>query len=166
MTADDYLKALDQYAENQVIERMLLIEKELEEIPDGRFDAAVPVSNDNKDKASIRNLTDETLRCFTDEKVRMIYIAAQVNRIDIKVEVAIAEIMRIYRHSIGTAASFSMVPTGPSTNRITVAAVVCQKIVSCFVVPTVSFETVLEIVKAVIWDDVGHNVQISLRRKA
>jgi len=70
--------------------------------------------------------------------------------------------MRIYKHSVSSAIGLSKTPTASSTNRVSVAAVVCQKIVSCFGVPTVGFDTVLAIVRKVIWDDVGHNFQILL----
>lgn len=40
----EYFAELDAYAENEYLERMKLIEKELREIKGGRFDAAVAVS--------------------------------------------------------------------------------------------------------------------------
>ena len=111
-------------------------------------------------KESIKLLTDTTARCFDHEKVRLLYIAAQVARIDLKVDLAIAECMRIYRHTVRSAAASGFIPAGPSTTRVTVAAVVCKTIAACFGLPTVSPKTIHEIVNIVIWEDMGHDVSI------
>ena len=92
----------------------------------------------------------------------MLFIAAEAARIDLKVEVAIAETMRVYKHSIGSAASLGMIPAAPTITRVSVVAVVCQKIVSCFGIHTVNYQTILAIVKSVIWDDIRHNFQVLL----
>ena len=100
------------------------------------------------------------MRCFDHEKVRLSYIAAQVNTIDLKVELAIAESMRIYKHSVRTSLFSGIAPGGATTTRLTVAAVVCQKVVNCFGVPGVSTQTIQQIVKAVVWDDVKHGMSV------
>ena len=98
-----------------------------------------------------------TASCFDDEKLRLVYIAAQVTRIDLKIDLAIIETMRIYKRVVGSAVGAAFVPGGSSTNRVTVAIVVCKAIVASFGTPTVSAATIQEIVKSIIWDDVEHN---------
>jgi hypothetical protein len=83
-------------------------------------------------------------------------------RIDLKVDLAIAETMRIYRHTVRSALAAGFIPGGATTTRFTVAAVVCKAIVSCFGIPTVSAKTIQEIVGSVIWEDMGHNAAILL----
>jgi hypothetical protein len=112
------------------------------------------------DKDSISDLTETTARCFDHEKVRLLYISAQVTRIDLKVDLAIAETMRIYKHTVRSALASGFIPGGPSATRLTVATVVCKTIVACFGVPTVSSKTVMEIVRSIIWEDIGHNMSV------
>ncbi|KAF8851319.1 hypothetical protein BDZ45DRAFT_730994 [Acephala macrosclerotiorum] len=154
------LEAFDAYAEAQFEQRMKEIETELLEIEGGRFDAAVGVSIDADDTESIGQLTETTLSCFNHDKVRLVYIASQVTRIDLKVDMAIAETMRIYKHTVRSALASGFVPGGSSTTRITVATVVCKAIITCFGLPGVSPKTILEIVDSVIWEDMGHNFSV------
>lgn len=113
-----------------------------------------------EDKTSIRLLAEETARCFDNEKVRMLYIAAQVARIDLKVDLAVTKTMHIYTRILKTASSVSMVPLGNTAHRVTVAVVVCKAVVHAFGVPSVTAATVQEIVKNVIWDDMGRNFSV------
>ncbi|KAL9079902.1 MAG: hypothetical protein Q9157_001241 [Trypethelium eluteriae] len=154
----EFMARLQSFPEEQLQERMKLIENELLEVDTGRFDAILGVSKD--DEASLRFLTTETLRCFDHEKVRLSYIAAQVNTIDLKVELAIAESMRVYKHTMRTSVASGIIPGGATTTRLTVAAVVCQKVVNCFGVPGVSVQTIQQIVKTVVWDDVKNNLAV------
>jgi hypothetical protein len=170
----EYMAALDEYATTEFHTRMELIERELLEIEDGRFDAIVSVSKGRPsppcsllkskrppdDQDSIRTLTDVTARCFDHEKVRMLYIASQITRIDLKIDLAVAETMHIYRHALRHTAAAGALPGGASAHRIAVAALVCRAVVGCFGVPTVSARTVQQIVKAVVWDDVGSSLPL------
>ena len=97
------------------------------------------------------------MRCFDIEKVRLHYIAAQVTRVDLKVDLAITETIRIYNHALRSAAATAVIPGGATTTRVSVAAVICKSIVTCFGVPKVSPETVQQIVKSIVWDDMGNN---------
>ncbi|KAH9216224.1 hypothetical protein DL95DRAFT_460511 [Leptodontidium sp. 2 PMI_412] len=155
-----YWTELEVYAENEYVKRMELIEKELHEIEGGRFDAAVGISKDDTDTIGV--LTETTSSCFNHERLRRFYISAQVTRIDMKVDLAISETIRIYKHTVRGAAAAAFFPGGATTNRITVAAVVCNAIVTCFGVPTVSSETVLAILRSVIWEDIGQNFSLLL----
>ena len=87
----------------------------------------------------------------------MLYVAAQVARIDLKVDLAVTETMKIYRRVLKSAISVSAIPLGSTTNRVTVAVVVSKAVVNAFGVPSVTAATVQEIVKNIIWDDVGRS---------
>lgn len=113
-----------------------------------------------EDHKSIQELTEETARCFDHEKVRMLYIAAQVARIDLKVDLAVTKTMQIYERILKTAGGVSAVPLGNTTCRVTVAVVVCKAVVNAFGVPSVTAATVQQIVKNVIWDDMGRNFRV------
>ena len=86
----------------------------------------------------------------------MFYVAAQVTKIDLKIDLAIRETVRIYKHIIRSAAGIGFIPFGTTVNRVTTAVVVCKAIVSAFGVPSVGAGTVQEIVKNLVWDDVQH----------
>lgn len=103
-------------------------------------------------------LTDETAKCFDHEKVRASYVAAQVSNVDLKVDLAANDAMRIYKQTIKSLSATSFIPLASTTTRVTVAAVVCKAVVHSFGVPSVTSTTVQQIVKNVIWDDMGHNL--------
>ena len=79
-----------------------------------------------------------------------------------KIDCAIVETMKVYRKVIGTASGLAALPGASTTNRTAGAISVCKEIVKCFGLPTVSHETIFEIVKATVWDDVSHNVSTTL----
>ena len=68
--------------------------------------------------------------------------------------------MRLYRRIVRSAAGAAFVPLASSSNRVTVAVLICKAIVACFGTPTVSGVTIQEIVKSVVWDDLEHNFSI------
>ena len=109
------------------------------------------------DKRSIQTLTEETAGCFDHEKVRMLYIAAQVARIDLKVDLALTKTMQIYKQTLKSAGSVSVIPLANTTNQFTVAVVVCKAVVNAFGVPSVSAATVQQIVKNIVWEGMGLN---------
>ncbi len=83
------------------------------------------------------------------------YIAAQVARIDLKVDLAVTKTMQIYKRTLKSAGSVAAIPLGSTAYRITVAALVCKAVVNAFGVPTVTVATVQQIVKNIVWDDIG-----------
>lgn len=113
-----------------------------------------------EDVTSIQTLADETARCFDHEKVRMLYIAAQVARIDLKVDLAVTKTMQIYKRILKSASSMAVVPLGNTAHRVTVAVLVCKAVVNAFGVPSVTAATVQQIVKNVVWDDMGRNFSV------
>lgn len=112
------------------------------------------------DESSINMLAEETAHCFDHEKVRTSYIAVQVRRIGLKVDLAVTKTMQIYKRTLKSAIGVSVVPLGSSSNRVTVAVVVSKAIVSAFGVPSVTAATVLQITKNIIWDDMGSSMSI------
>ncbi|KAL8723618.1 MAG: hypothetical protein Q9181_007246 [Wetmoreana brouardii] len=146
------------YADEELRKRLIAIEEILSDIKDARYDAVVAVSKE--DKESIDTLAEETARCFDHEKVRRLYVAAQVRRIDLKVDLAVTKAMQIYKRALRSAGTISFIPLASTTNRVTVAVVVCKAVVNAFGVPSVTAATIQQIVKNVIWDDMGHNFSV------
>jgi hypothetical protein len=164
------LGSFDAYAEVHFKRRMKEIETELLEIEGGRFDGVVGVSVDSSlahvgmsqtlaftanhycldDEGSIGHLTETTLSYFNHDKVRLVYITSQVTRIDLKVDLAIAETMRIYKHTVRSALASGFIPGGASTTRITTTTMLYKAIITSFGLPRVSHKTVLEIMNSVI----------------
>lgn len=69
--------------------------------------------------------------------------------------------MKVYRKVIGTASGLAALPTAPTTNRTAGAVSVCKEIVKCFGLPTVTYQTIFEIIKSTIWDDMNHNLSVA-----
>lgn len=120
------------------------------------------LNNGVDDKEPIKVLAEETARCFDHEKVRMLYVAAQVARIDLKVDLATTKTMQIYKRVVKSAGGTSLIPMATTTSRVTVGAVVCTAVVNAFGVPSVTAATVRQIVKSIIWDDLGGNFKVFL----
>ncbi|KAL9624232.1 MAG: hypothetical protein Q9160_001479 [Pyrenula sp. 1 TL-2023] len=162
--ADSGLKATEQfnkareYAGDQIQNRLSEIESEMLKVEGGRFDGCVAVNQGDKD--SIQNLNQITWESFNQEKVRLMYIAAQTTNIDMKIDLAIMETMRVYRNVIGSASCLGLVPGASSANRTAAAYKICKVIVKSFGLPTLDSKTIIEIVKANVWDDLGHNVSV------
>ena len=116
--------------------------------------------NSIEDKSSIKMLAEETARCFDHEKVRMLYIAAQVRCIDLKVDLAVSKTMQIYKRTLKSAATVTAIPLGNTANQVTVAVVICTAVVNAFGVPSVTAATVQHIVKNIVWDGMGHNLSL------
>lgn len=64
------------------------------------------------DDASIANLSKTTAHCFDTDKVRLLYIRAQTSRIDLKIDIALCEIMRRYKKLIRSSTGSSFAPMG------------------------------------------------------
>lgn len=85
------------------------------------------------------------------------YVAAQVARMDLKVDSAVRETMRVYKNTIKSTPALGLIPLASSSNRVAVAVAVCKALVNSFSGPSINVTTVQQIVKNVIWDDVEHN---------
>lgn len=168
---------IDSYAEHQLQERLCKITEEMHEIAGGRIDECVAVSQgqppgslkegtvanfETEDKESISELTQKTADCFGTERVRLLYIRAQVTRVDLKIDLALAETMRVYRHILASSTTLAGVPIGSSTNKFSAAIHILRAILTCFGLPSVAPETVFAICKANLWDDLGNNMLVAI----
>lgn len=97
--------------------------------------------------ASISRLSDVTLQNVKYDNLRLLYVAAQVADIDLKINLALIERMKIYRRVLGTTSTLGFVPTAASGNLTASAISICKAIVQCFGLPTVNYNTVYQIVK-------------------
>ena len=90
----------------------------------------------------------------------MLCTAAQVTRIDLKVDSAVTKAMQIYKRILKSASGVSVVPLGNTTYRVIVAVVVCKAVVNAFGMSSVTAATIQQIVKNVIWDDMGRSFSV------
>ena len=105
-------------------------------------------------------MNQATLESVKDEKLQLLYIATQTASVNLKINTALGEVMKIYKKVLATVSTLSWAPGSSSTNRAASAISICRAIVQCFGLPTVTSQTVLEIVKRIVWDDAGHNLLI------
>ena len=166
-----------EYAVDQALKRLDLIKEEMRSIDKGHFDACVSIAKGvfgpdryttitqltiTDDIPSINYLSDVTLQNVKYENLRLLYVAAQVADIDLKINLAIIETMKIYRRVLGTTSVLGFIPTA-ALGDFTVSAIsISNAIVQCFGLPIMSPYTVYEIVKTSIWDDLGHYVSITI----
>lgn len=107
-------------------------------------------------------MSKTTSHTFDLDKVRLLYIRAQVTRIDLKVDLALCEVMRRYRPLVKTATGVSFTPIGATTHRKTAAAKVCKAILNCFGLPSLSAETAIATMKQNVWDHLGFDVLMAV----
>lgn len=100
-----------------------------------------------------------TVENVQNENLRLIYVAAQSADIDLKINFAIIETMKIYRRVLGTAA-LGCIPTVASIHLNASTISVGKAIVQCFGLPRVSYRSVYEIVKRNLWDDLDHEISV------
>ncbi len=110
--------------------------------------------------ASINRLSEVTLENVKHERLRMLYVAAQIADIDLKLNSALIETMRIYRRVLRTTSTVGVIPFTTWSNRTASAISICKAIVHCFGLPTINYNTIYEIVKSNVWDDLGHDVSV------
>lgn len=99
------------------------------------------------DQKSIEYLSQVTLENVKGPQLHMLYIATQTADINLKISTAIARVMRIYKKVLVTTASLCFAPGGTAANRASSAISICKEVVHCFGLPTISSETILNIVK-------------------
>ena len=107
---------------------------------------------------SLRRLNDVTIQSVRSEGLRLLYVAAQVADIDLKINCAIMETMKIYRDVLGTTSGLGALPLAAMSNRTAAAIAVCKSIVQCFGLPTISPNTIFQIIKLNVWDDLGDKI--------
>lgn len=116
------------------------------------------------DNGSIDDLNKATLESFSQERMRVLYIATQNASIDTKVDFAAIETIKIYRRLMGTSIALSMLPKASTSNRSAAILSICGEISRCFGLPGLNPSTLYEIIKFNLWDDIGHNVLTLLPR--
>ncbi|KAI4104328.1 MAG: hypothetical protein L6R37_003325 [Teloschistes peruensis] len=172
----DLDKKYAEYASERIKERTDLIESEFQNFDAGHLDGCVAVARSlsrlvtidirvlqltiTDDHKSIERLNQITLENVKDEKLQLLYIATQTASINLKINTAIGEVMKIYRRVLASTSTISCIPTAVTTNRAGAAMAICKAIVQCFGVPTVNYGRILEIVKTTVWGDAGHNALI------
>ncbi|OJD36050.1 ras gtpase [Diplodia corticola] len=150
----------DRHAKGQLEERISQIRKEMLEVPSGRLDACVAVSR--KDQTSIEALTETTFQCISNERVRLIYVGAQVAMIDLKIKLAVSQAMTVYRRTLRALVLVSGVPSGPTTTRTAAILEVCKRIITCFGLPASTAELALQILRAHVWSALANNVAVGI----
>ena len=112
------------------------------------------------DKDSLKRLNDKTLQNVKHEKLRLLYVAAQIADIDQKINCAILETMKIYKRVLGSTTALGAAPGSALSNRTASAVAVCRAIVQCFGIPTVSYQTVFQILRYNVLDDLINNISV------
>ncbi|KAK5686968.1 hypothetical protein LTS10_001104 [Elasticomyces elasticus] len=152
--------ACDQYAAERLVERIQKIEAEMQSVPGGRLNACVAISQD--DESSIADLSKITSRCFDTDTVRLLYIRAQVTRIDLKIDLALCEVARRYKRLIRSATGASFAPMGATITRKVSINQVTKAIINCFGLPSVSANTAVEALRSSVWKSLGSNATLAL----
>ncbi|KAK0949162.1 hypothetical protein LTS01_025871, partial [Friedmanniomyces endolithicus] len=151
----------------------------MESVPGGRLDACVAISQGitaqlkrqhirpladsvPDDEASIADLSKTTSRCFDTDTVRLLYIRAQVTRIDLKIDLALCEVIRRYRRLTRSATGAGYAPMGATFARKVSIEQVTKAIINCFGLPTVSANTALGSLKSNVWGGIGSKLTLAL----
>lgn len=93
------------------------------------------------------------------EKLRLLYIATQTASMNLKIDAAVKEVMKVYTEALGKPSTAGLViPTVSLKVRAASAMLVCSAIVQCSGLASVSVQTVVEIMKNTVWDEAGDNV--------
>lgn len=94
--------------------------------------------------------------------MRLLYIRAQVTRIDLKIDMALHEVMRRYRALIRTATATSLIAAAGSIHRHAASVRVCHAIVGSFGIPNVTASQALDALKTSVWDGIGFDPGVAL----
>ncbi|KAK4561601.1 hypothetical protein LTR86_004280 [Recurvomyces mirabilis] len=152
-------EACEQYAEERLRERVDTIRTEMQTVEGGRLDACLAVAQD--DESSIAHLSKTTSSCFDTDKVRLLYIRAQVTRIDLKIDMAVCEVIKQYKRLIRDATGATFAPFGATITRKVSTNRIIKSIINCFGLPTVSADTAVEALRANVWNMTGSNIALA-----
>lgn len=94
--------------------------------------------------------------------MRLLYIRAQVTRIDLKIDMALCEVIRRYKRLIREATGSTFAPMGATITRRVSTNAITKKIIDCFGLPTVSAETAIAALNANVWNTLGSNLTLAL----
>lgn len=115
-------------------------------------------STSTDDDESIRSLVRDTAGCFSHEKVRLLYIRAQVARLELKVDLALENVMAIYQNVVRKSTLTAGLPAASSVNRKSGAIKLCEAILSCFGIPGVNGKTAFDVYGRNIFDKEGNSI--------
>lgn len=113
-----------------------------------------------EDDESIAFLSKTTAQCFDMDKVRLLYIRAQISRIDLKVDLALAEVMRRYKTLAKAASGAAFMVGATTTHRKRAPQKACKAIMNCF--GLLSVVTTMEVLKSNVWDGLGFDLLSAL----
>ncbi|KAK5118354.1 hypothetical protein LTR62_002867 [Meristemomyces frigidus] len=153
-------EACEQYAEEKLRERVETIRTEMETVEGGRLDACLAVAQD--DEPSIAHLSKTTSSCFDTDKVRLLYVRAQVTRIDLKIDLAVCEMIRQYKRLLRDATGATFAPFGSTITRKVSTSRIIKSIINCFGLPTVSADVAVEALRANVWNQTGDNLALAM----
>jgi hypothetical protein len=91
-----------------------------------------------------------------------LFIRAQATRLDLKVDLALGETIKIYKRILISSSAIGGIPGAMTTNRTVAAIDVCRTVVTSFGISTITAETIFSICKANIWDDFGNNIRTTI----
>lgn len=103
------------------------------------------------DAESIKKLTEDTAQCITIDRIRMLYVAAQHNHINLKVDLAIVESQKIYRRIVRSATMAAYAPGGSTGYRKSIPSTACKVMINSFGVRCIDGEVLKDIMQKGVW---------------
>ena len=94
--------------------------------------------------------------------MRLLYIRAQVTRIDLKIDMALCEVNRRYKRLVYEAAGSGFAPGGATISRKFSTTGITKRIIACFGLPTVSAEMALNALNTNVWNILPQNLVLAL----
>ncbi|KAI9730883.1 MAG: hypothetical protein M1834_005601 [Cirrosporium novae-zelandiae] len=127
------------------------INKKLQTLGNHRSSSIVCTSKD--DPTSIKDLLGKTLKYIDDNEVRQFCVAAQCCDVDLKVDEAITEALRLYFHAVSAAISPSPIPSSIST--YSMSTTVCAETLRCFGFQKIRPEAIDAIIRNIVWSNIN-----------
>ena len=93
--------------------------------------------------------------------MRLLYIRAQTSRIDLKIDLALCEVIRRYRRLTRAASGAGFAPMGATITRKVSIDAVTKAIINCFGLPTVSALTAVDALKSNLWGGLGSKLALA-----
>lgn len=118
----------------------------------GRLHLAPTVLTLLDDISSIDELTKTSSDVSRDQKIRLMYVKAQTALPYQKIDLAMYEVTKRYKHIVRCAAGTALIPWGPTGTRQGSKDDICKKVISCFGVPGLDTTKALKIMQSYIND--------------
>lgn len=94
--------------------------------------------------------------------MRLLYIRAQVTRIDLKIDLALCEVNKRYKKLVRRATGTAYALGGATINRKASTNNVTKAVIECFGLPSVSADVAIEALKNTVWKTWGTNMQLAM----